>query len=149
MKKVITIIISVLVVASISLNVWQYNNNNGLKVQTELLQNELDSIEENINSLNTDISAKDEEITTLSSRIADLETEISTLKAENTNLSDQIKELKVAKEEQKKQKETEEPPVDSNAIAESLGLPAGIPGGLESLPRGTGDGNGGGTMILE
>ena len=69
------------------------------------------------------------------------------LKAKQTMLENAVFSLQEKK--QKKQKETEEPPVDSNAIAESLGLPAGIPGGLESLPRGTGDGNGGGTMILE
>ena len=61
-NKIITIILGLLLVVSAVINVWQYNNNNSLKVQTELLQNELDSIEENINSLNMDISAKNEEI---------------------------------------------------------------------------------------
>ena len=95
-NKIITIILGLLLVVSAVINVWQYNNNNSLKVQTELLQNELDSIEENINSLNMDISAKNEEITTLTSKIADLETEIATLTVE-TELSEE--DIEAAKEE--------------------------------------------------
>ena len=104
-NKIVVITLGLLIVVSIGLNIGQYKNNNDLKVQIELLQNELDSMKENINSLDTEISAKNEEISTLEKKISDLENEIATLTADNESLVAQIEELTATKSDLEKQLE--------------------------------------------
>jgi len=89
-NKIVTVALSVLLIASVGLNVWQYTNYNSLKVQTDNLQTEITNLNESLVSLDNDISTKNEEISTLSEKITELENSIQTLEAENESLTAQL-----------------------------------------------------------
>lgn len=89
-NKIVTIALGVLLIASVGLNVWQYINNNSLKVQTDNLQTEIANLNESLVSLDNDIKTKKEEISTLSEKIVELENSIQTLEADNESLTVQL-----------------------------------------------------------
>jgi uncharacterized protein YgiM (DUF1202 family) len=79
--KTIYIILSILLIISIALNIYEYNNINTLKSQCTTLQSDIDSLNNEINSLNDTISSQQDEITSLSSEKTDLENSIEELQA--------------------------------------------------------------------
>lgn len=89
-NKIVTITLGLLLVASLGLNVWQYMNNNDLKIQSDNMQTEIDNLNDNLVSLNNDISSKDDEIATLSEKIVEIENSVQTLEAENESLLIQL-----------------------------------------------------------
>jgi DNA repair exonuclease SbcCD ATPase subunit len=88
--KVITIILSVLLVISAALNIYQYQSLNTMKSQYTTLQSDIDNLNNEINSLNDTISANEDEITALSSEKIDLENTLEELQAENETLQADI-----------------------------------------------------------
>jgi TolA-binding protein len=97
MKNKITIVIlSILLIISVALNIYEYNNINTLKSQCTTLQSDIDSLNNEITSLNDTISANEDEITALSSEKADLENSLEELQAENETLQAEKEQLQTA-----------------------------------------------------
>ena len=98
-NKIIIIALSILLVASIGCNVYQFTRNKTISVEAVSLQTDIDSLNENISSLNNEKVAKGEEISALSEKVKDLEEKVSTLQSDNESLSVQLeKQLKLIEE---------------------------------------------------
>lgn len=94
-NKIINITLGILIVASVGVNVYQYNQNNSMRLEADSIQTEIDNANTNYISLSESISAKGEEITTLGNKIADLEDNLSNLQSTNSSLSTQIADLEL------------------------------------------------------
>jgi peptidoglycan hydrolase CwlO-like protein len=70
--KIITILLSILLVISIAFNIYQFQAVDTLKSQCTTLQSDIENLNNEINSLNDTISSNEDEIATLSSEKADL-----------------------------------------------------------------------------
>lgn len=92
-NKIINITLGILIVASVGVNIYQYNQNNSMRLEADSIQTEIDNANTNYISLSESISAKGEEITTLGNKIADLEDNLSNLQSTNSSLSTQIADL--------------------------------------------------------
>ena len=92
-NKVITIILSLLLVVSIGINIWQYSKNNFLNVSVSNFQDD-------IIDLNSDISEKDTEIANLSSTIDELKASLDTATNDIANKDKELEELKAEKKEE-------------------------------------------------
>ena len=114
-NKIINITLGILIVASVGVNVYQYNQNNSMRLKADSIQTEIDNANTNYISLSESISAKGEEITTLGNKIADLEDNLSNLQSTNSSLSTQIADLELTIAEKEKQEEKEpEPDTDGD-----------------------------------
>ena len=99
------IILAILLICSIAINIYQYNNQTILAVNLQFKQTELNSLNEKSNSIDKEISDNEEEIAALLSTIENLENSIQLQQSENDSLSQQLKDVAVAVEEVEIQKE--------------------------------------------
>lgn len=104
-SKAITIILSLLLVVSIGINIWQYSKNNSLNTSVNNFQDNIITLQETISSCNSDISEKDTEIANLSSTIDELKASLDTAINDISSKDKEIEELKAEKPQQPAQNE--------------------------------------------
>ena len=105
-NKTITIILSLLLVVSIGINIWQYSKNNSLNTSVNNFQDDIITLQETISSCNSDISEKDTEIANLSSTIDELKASLDIAINDISSKDKEIEELKAEKPQQANQNET-------------------------------------------
>ena len=98
--KAITIILSLLLVVSIGINIWQYSKNNSLNTSVNNFQDDIITLQETISSCNSDISEKNTEIANLSSTIDELKASLDTAINDISSKDKEIEELKAEKPQQ-------------------------------------------------
>lgn len=93
-NKIITIIISVLLVCSVAYNILQFSSNSALSEQVQSKQVEIKNVSDNINTLKQDLQNKESEINGLSTQLVELQHTLETLQAENERLTVEIEKIK-------------------------------------------------------
>lgn len=99
-NKTITIILSLLLVVSIGINIWQYSKNNSLNTSVNNFQDDIITLQETISSCNSDISEKNTEIANLSLTIDELKASLDTAINDISSKDKEIEELKAEKPQQ-------------------------------------------------
>ena len=100
-NKVVIAVLSLICIASVACNVYQYNKLNTSRQQLADAQTQLESMTNSYAELDTQLTSLQEELDALNINMADKQSEIDSLAKENSDLVSSISELEVTLEDSK------------------------------------------------
>ena len=96
-RRIVNMALGIIAVASVGINIYQYNQNNAMRLRGDHIQTEIDNANTNYITLNESASAKGKEIEALGNKISELEEKLSGLQSANSDLSVQLYDLELMK----------------------------------------------------
>ena len=101
-EKVVIAVLSLICIASVACNIYQYNKLNTSRQQLVDARMQLESMTNSYTDLDAQLTAMQEELDALNINMADKQSEIDSLAKENSDLVNSISELEESIEETKK-----------------------------------------------